>query len=171
MYLEEIGENIRRYRKQKSYTQEQLAQKVGVTWEMISKYERAESNPMRKLVELSDALEVPAYTLLGGPKVSEIPLLTDITEISEFIDRGKVYKFYSPPKWIAHMSTDVVAVDTAFDSGFTDFQGNELLYVELNSNPAVSSSKYFLTQTNGRIEISTSRVDSIGMIIASERRY
>ena len=37
-----IGENIRTYRARANLTQQQLADKVGVSWEMISRYERQE---------------------------------------------------------------------------------------------------------------------------------
>ncbi|HNW33178.1 MAG TPA: helix-turn-helix transcriptional regulator, partial [Candidatus Dojkabacteria bacterium] len=59
-----IGENIRIYRERANLTQQQLADKVGITWEMISRYERNESLPFRKLDGISKALDVPKSQLV-----------------------------------------------------------------------------------------------------------
>lgn len=62
----EIGEIIRDQRQKKNLSQVELARKVGVTWEMISRYERGKSSALNKLQELAFALEVPMGTFFGA---------------------------------------------------------------------------------------------------------
>jgi len=60
-----IGRNISRLRQDAGLTQQELAEKVGVTWEMISRYERGESSPMSKIEKITEALNVSSNELLG----------------------------------------------------------------------------------------------------------
>ncbi|MCC7304527.1 helix-turn-helix transcriptional regulator [bacterium] len=54
----EIGKIIREARKKLGLSQQELAKKIGVTWEMISRYERGRSSALQKILELAEALEV-----------------------------------------------------------------------------------------------------------------
>lgn len=62
----EIGKIIRDQRKNLNLSQVELARKVGVTWEMISRYERGKSSALNKLQELALALEVPMGMFFGA---------------------------------------------------------------------------------------------------------
>jgi transcriptional regulator with XRE-family HTH domain len=66
MEYSDIGENIRKYRNRLDLTQEELADRIGVTWEMVSRYERGESSPMNKLEKISNALNVPITDLINN---------------------------------------------------------------------------------------------------------
>ena len=59
-----IGENIRIYRERAHLTQQELADKIGVSWEMISRYERSASSPLKKIGAIANALNVYMSTLL-----------------------------------------------------------------------------------------------------------
>ena len=60
-----IGENIKRYRKLRGYTQEELAEKLDVTFQAISSWERDEYMPeMKSFLKLIEFLEVPAAFIL-----------------------------------------------------------------------------------------------------------
>ncbi len=59
-----IGKRIKEYREEKNMTQQELADRVGVTWEMISRYERNESKPFYKLEEIANALNISIEKLL-----------------------------------------------------------------------------------------------------------
>lgn len=62
---EVVGANVRRLRKARGLTQEQLAHEAGVAMRYVAGVERAEENPsLRFLVKLADALEVEPATLL-----------------------------------------------------------------------------------------------------------
>jgi transcriptional regulator with XRE-family HTH domain len=54
-----IGANIRKYRKLKGYTIKELAEKSGLSYVTIVKYEHGERNPKRySLYRISKALDV-----------------------------------------------------------------------------------------------------------------
>ncbi len=59
-----IGKRIKEYRLEKNLTQQELADKVGVTWEMISRYERDESKPFFKLESIAHALDISMNDIL-----------------------------------------------------------------------------------------------------------
>lgn len=61
-----FDENLRNLRKEKDYSQEYLAEKLGVTRQTISKWENATAMPdLKKLTEIADFFEVSMDTLLG----------------------------------------------------------------------------------------------------------
>jgi transcriptional regulator with XRE-family HTH domain len=61
-----VGANIRRLRKAKGLTQEQLAHESGVAMRYVAGVERGEENPSLKfLVKIAEALEVEPAILLG----------------------------------------------------------------------------------------------------------
>lgn len=47
-----LGENIRRFRKKTKMTQEELADKIGVSFQAVSKWENAQSAPDISLLPL-----------------------------------------------------------------------------------------------------------------------
>ena len=62
----DIGKNIRRYRKLRMYTIKELAEKTGLSYITIVKYEHGERNPKRySLYKISKALDVCISDLAG----------------------------------------------------------------------------------------------------------
>ena len=60
-----LGENVRRYRKLKGMTQEQLAAEAGMERSYVSDLERGTRNPtVSALGRLADALGIESYLLL-----------------------------------------------------------------------------------------------------------
>ena len=60
-----LGANVRRYRKLRGMTQEELAHEVGMERSYISDLERGTRNPsVRAVGRLAEALGVPAAALL-----------------------------------------------------------------------------------------------------------
>ena len=63
-----IGENLKRQRKKKDLTQEQLAELVGVRRETIMRLEKAQYNPSLKLaVDISRAVDAPIEEIFIFP--------------------------------------------------------------------------------------------------------
>ncbi|MDE5670294.1 MAG: helix-turn-helix domain-containing protein [Eubacterium sp.] len=61
-----FDENLRNLRKEKDYSQEYLAEKLGVTRQTISKWENGTAMPdLKKLIELADFFEASMDDLLG----------------------------------------------------------------------------------------------------------
>jgi len=60
-----LGANIRRLRKAKGLTQEQLAHEAGMAMRYVAGVERGEENPsLRFLVKIAEALDTEPATLL-----------------------------------------------------------------------------------------------------------
>jgi transcriptional regulator with XRE-family HTH domain len=65
---EVVGANVRRLRKARGLTQEQLAHEAGVAMRYVAGVERAEENPsLRFLVKIAEALGVEPAALLSRP--------------------------------------------------------------------------------------------------------
>ncbi|MDE6413528.1 MAG: helix-turn-helix domain-containing protein, partial [Eubacterium sp.] len=61
-----FDENLRNLRKEKDYSQEYLAERLGVTRQTISKWENGTAMPdLKKLIELADFFETSMDDLLG----------------------------------------------------------------------------------------------------------
>ena len=64
-----IGENIRNYRKKNDLTQEALADRLGVTYQSISRWENGATYPDLELIPaIAETLKVTADELLGMPQ-------------------------------------------------------------------------------------------------------
>ena len=67
-----LGDNIKRYRKERGFTQEELAIRLNVVRQTVSKWEKNLSVPDAALLQqLSEVLDVPVTALLGGDMGSE----------------------------------------------------------------------------------------------------
>ncbi|MCB7305282.1 helix-turn-helix domain-containing protein [Bariatricus massiliensis] len=83
-----LNENIKAIRKSKGLSQEELAVKLNVVRQTISKWEQGLSVPdSDMLIFISEALETPVSTLLGGTVVpAEVSDLKAISEKLEIIN-------------------------------------------------------------------------------------
>ncbi len=87
----EIGRRISRLRKEKDMTQPALADKMGVSFQAVSNWERGASMPdIGKLPELAEILGVSVDELLGGGRGSE--LITHVLDGSDesFVEEADV---------------------------------------------------------------------------------
>jgi len=67
-----IGENIRNYRKKNDLTQEALADRLGVTYQSISRWENGTTYPDLELIPaIADMLAVTVDELLGMPQIEK----------------------------------------------------------------------------------------------------
>lgn len=79
-----LGENIKRLRKQKGISQEELAIRLHVVRQTVSKWERDLSVPDAELLQrMADIFEVGTDALLGGT----IPAEADRNELAEQLSR------------------------------------------------------------------------------------
>lgn len=81
-----LKENIKAIRKSKGLSQEELAIKLNVVRQTISKWEQGLSVPdSDMLISLSEALETPVSTLLGEPviesKVDDLKVISEKLEV------------------------------------------------------------------------------------------
>ena len=84
MEQEKIGKLIATKRKEKGLTQEQLAEKLGVTNKAVSKWENGRGMPDLALIkELSQILGITVSTLLSGEESKEEELILKLLKIIE----------------------------------------------------------------------------------------
>ena len=63
-----IGENIRSYRKKNGLTQEEFAERLGVTYQSVSRWENGATYPDLELIpSISELLGITVDGLLGMP--------------------------------------------------------------------------------------------------------
>ncbi|MBR5991608.1 MAG: helix-turn-helix transcriptional regulator, partial [Clostridia bacterium] len=80
-----LKENIKTLRKQKGLSQEELAVKLNVVRQTVSKWEQGLSVPdAEMLISLSDVFETPVSTLLGETLTQNEP--DSLKEISEKLE-------------------------------------------------------------------------------------
>uniref|UniRef100_UPI0040561206 helix-turn-helix domain-containing protein n=1 Tax=Agathobacter sp. TaxID=2021311 RepID=UPI0040561206 len=80
-----LSENLKNFRKAKGLSQEELATKINVVRQTISKWEKGLSVPdSEMLVTLSEVLETPVSTLLGETVVE--PQADDLKAIAEKLE-------------------------------------------------------------------------------------
>ena len=80
-----LNENLKMLRKEKGFSQEELASKVHVVRQTVSKWEKGLSVPdAEMLVQIADVFEVPVSRLLGAlPAESEVDAPDQRNEIAE----------------------------------------------------------------------------------------
>ena len=67
-----IGENIRNFRKKNDLTQEALADRLGVTYQSISRWENGTTYPDLELIPaIAEVLAVTVDKLLGMPQIEK----------------------------------------------------------------------------------------------------
>ena len=87
-----IGLNIKKYRKEKGLTQTELADKLGKTLRTVQKYESGEILPsINNVYEIAKALEVFSNDIIGGVAKGFNFFDVDIEEKKEMIDHPSHY--------------------------------------------------------------------------------
>jgi DNA-binding XRE family transcriptional regulator len=174
MEYRDIGENIRKYRNRLDLTQDQLADKIGVTWEMISRYERGESSPMNKLDRLAKALGVPVTTLIDDRIVNncEIPLFVKIPRHFSF-DKDSTTIYYSCPKWLLKLDPQVFVIDTELIET-NNFLPKEEGYIFISPNSDIHNSDLVVVNDSSKLKVERYKqngYEPLGKIMMQEIVY
>ena len=86
-----LSENIKTLRKQKGYSQEQLADKLNVVRQTVSKWEKGYSVPDADMLEdIADIFEVQVNELLGGEIITE----EESSDIGELAKQLRIFNEY-----------------------------------------------------------------------------
>ncbi len=174
-----IGENIRIYRERANLTQQQLADKVGITWEMISRYERNESLPFRKLDGISRALDVPKSQLVERHTPQrysvmdfKVPLFTTFPKSNRFYPSHTNY-YYVCPEWILKRDRECIAIDSSLiNSDGKEFNRDGVVYISKNIKP-ITNDYVLIRDSNGLIteRYTNTNCNVLGKVLAQEIRY
>lgn len=77
--MDTIGERIKNYRKEKGFTQEQLANIIGVSVMTIRRFEAGTREPRTLMLEkIANALDIPLIDLYVNKTHNHVQLLNDI---------------------------------------------------------------------------------------------
>ena len=171
MEYRDIGENIRKYRNRLDLTQDQLADRIGVTWEMISRYERGESSPMNKLDKLADALGIPITTLIDDNITTDcqIPLFVKIPKHFTF-DKENTTVYYNCPTWLLQLDPEAFVIDIDLLE-FNNYLQKEDGFIFISPNSDIQNSDLVIVQDEGRLKVikyKRNQVEIIGKIMMQE---
>jgi len=171
MEYHDIGENIRKFRNRLNLTQDELADRVGITWEMISRYERGESSPMNKLDKLAHALGINITDLLNDKikDTCEIPLFTEIPT-NHIFSRENTTLYYNCPTWLVNIDPAVFIVDTMIVDS-TDSLSKEKGYLFISPNVDLSLSDYVLVLESNTLKVCKYKcngIEPIGKVMMQE---
>ncbi len=93
MYTKVLAENIVRYRKQKDLTQEGLAEKLGLTFQAVSKWENEQSSPdIMLLPQLANIFDISIDELFGLNKSCNQVSISSLPWEDDDTIRGIVFK-------------------------------------------------------------------------------
>ncbi len=145
MNQEKIGKFISELRKENNMTQEQLAEKMGVTDKSISRWENGKTMPdLSMLPILANELNVEVSELLNGRKMTKEELieLKDTIERlivysqNEIIDKRKIWQFNLKIGWfilaLAILSNYVPYLEVIFKPNATNFVQGALYGIGLS---------------------------------------
>ncbi len=171
-----VGENIKIYRERKNYTQKELAEKIGKTWEMVSRYERGESSPFLQLDNLAKALDVDPRDLLRDSSSSDnysankVPFFDAIPRNFDFKNS---YIFYPAPDWMIRLDRDVFAISMNLIKSKRD-DIEELGCIFIAPSIDITKGDLVLRRVNDELVIEELRgkgENILGKVIAKEVRF
>ncbi len=89
-----VGENIKRIRKEKGLTQKELAQKCGILYQTLGKYERGLLNPkIDTIKKIANALEVEGLELISLDAAEGL-FVEGIFDVIEEVTKDEEVKYY-----------------------------------------------------------------------------
>jgi len=171
MEYRDIGENIRKYRNRLNLTQDELADKIGVTWEMISRYERGRSSPMNKIDKLSNSLGVSLSDLVSENQTSsyEVPLFIKIPTNLKF-KKEDTPLYYSCPKWLIKLDPEVFAIDLEIILK-NKYKYGDTGYLFISPNLEIKETDLILINTGDTLLVKSFQYngqESIGKVVMQE---
>lgn len=160
MNYTQIGKTIRKYRKEMGFTQEELADKINVTWEMISRYERGQSSPLNKIDLLAKHLSTTPLQLIASAYEMNAVSDTRTNQIPIFegIPLRETGSTYTAPDWVISIDPETYAFKTE----------GVLYYISPNSKP--TRDDLILSEDNKIMEF-TDGTNYQGIVLAKEIRY
>lgn len=178
-----IGLNIKYFRKAQGLTQKELAEKIGVSWEMISRYETGKSSPLDRIHQIAEALKTPLPRLLTASAVTDttsayhinsVPLIQEkFSNIQHAIDETKQY--YVAPDWIRASFTHVCAIEGTLINPINSNIDNSGVFF-LTTEPTSSSKDLILAEREAELIINakTGILSSdrfLATVVAWEKRF
>ncbi len=162
-----IGKRIKYYREVNNFTQQDLADKVGITYEMVSRYERGTSQPYRRLKDLAKALNVELSELLQNTDSSgSSSLIPLFTKMPNSFHIENTHYFYTCPTWIIEKDKKAFAIDM----GLINDEEDGVFYVSTKTKPKENSFVLFKKANGLKIEKFENQKNILGVVLGKEIR-
>ncbi len=183
MNLKEIGLRIKNHRQIQAISQRELAEKIGTTWEMVSRYETGKSSPMSRIDLIAKALNVPVSRLLQPEAVEDttisyrknlVPLLSNqFSNLNTELRKTKIY--YAAPDWIMQKFSRPFAVETsALKIKTTQISSNGVIFA-VQEEPTDKNDLVIATEKGEAQVTSLSTLNKsakvIATVVAWEKRF
>lgn len=160
-------------------TQRDLGEKIGKTWEMVSRYERGVSSAFKQIDSLADALDTNPSDLLRKPDenkqyvLNRVPLFKSVPEGMDFLNT-KAYEYYTAPDWMLNEDIGCFVIDSNLvEIKDESVRENTYLFISPNSE-YVRNSIVLKRQNKGLVvdrRFNTKDEDIIGKVLAQEIRF
>jgi transcriptional regulator with XRE-family HTH domain len=177
----DLGKTIKYIRQQKGLTQQILADKVGVSWEMISRYETGKSSPLHRIFDIAQALDIQVDELLQNsftstPYSTFVPYLTSIDNSIPIKDQIQHTKDkYLSPIWIMTDYKDVFAIKSdIINIEVLNIHENSVLFVHLQETTPHNTLTLFQTKNSLFVDRNANidpTANIVGLVISEERRF
>lgn len=192
-----IGEQIKQARSEAQLTQSELGEKIGVTWEMISRYENGKSSPRKNLEGIATALGKPIQYFFGieeesigeeikklthlletkGQEIESVGTVPYIENIGEFtLKKALMYtkQTYHCPSWIYTRFKKVFALKLdSVESDVVSVRKGDIGYFAMDIKPRINDG--VLVYRNGSLEIVKKKRGqqdkTLAVLLAVEKRY
>ncbi|MEA3356950.1 MAG: helix-turn-helix transcriptional regulator [Patescibacteria group bacterium] len=179
----EIGMKIKHARQTMGLTQKELADQIGTTWEMISRYERGKSSAIKRMDLIAEVLKTPVHKFFMKPSFMDevatsnknlIPIISKtFTDIHDALAATKSY--YSAPDWIVQQFLDPFAIDTEILTIKTTHIEKVGIIYAIRENPVSETDLVIFTQKEQLVVANNSTITAscnlIATIIAWEKRF
>jgi HTH-type transcriptional regulator, competence development regulator len=113
-----IGRRIKELRKRKSYTQKQLAQRVKVSSQVISNWEREYTTPdSSDIARLANVLEISADVLINEKPKNDNENSDSLSEINKLVKEYGIeqFGFFDIDKWKDLSPEDIEEIKKHFE--------------------------------------------------------
>jgi transcriptional regulator with XRE-family HTH domain len=197
----QIGKQIKKARTDKGLSQELLGEKLGVTWEMVSRYENGRSSARKYLAELSQVLDKPIAYFFG---VEEDVIEYNIEKIASALkEKGVGYnkssqnkitlidnfsilgfekslkltrQYYSAPDWVTEKYHDVFALrlgSLSNEPGVLEVNSGDIGFFSPSTVP--TNGDILLVQKGNSFKLSkysaSLKDEALAVLIIQEKRF
>ncbi len=194
----EIGLQIKKARMEKGFSQEELGEKLGVTWEMVSRYENGRSSARKYLTQLAEALEKPVAYFFGvqdnlieynvskivdalkekgvsyESNANKVLLVEDFSILGFEKSLRLTRQYYNSPEWITEKYRDAFALrlDSVIPESL-DLNSGDIGYFSPSIKPIVSDVVLVQSGSVFKLRRFSSKINGVVLatLIAQEKRF
>ena len=138
--METIGQQIRKYRCEKGYTQEKLGQMIGVTTQAISKWERGSTPDAQIIPRIAQSLDISIDTLYGQ---KEQNLTVNLAQKLCHMPKDEAYRYAFEVCWAIQVGLlgEDSAIELFVNRGFTEIDKTYDHFAKLIHNNGMAISR------------------------------